>query len=429
MNKILYFFLVCAVPKYFIIVFLNFLISFLKVFKNKVDLKNISTNLIISFLISITIFGIINSYDFSFTHKLIWAALYGCFFFYLSQNFFYCRKNFINLLKYFIILISIKIITIYLLNIYFKFPITRMGVITPHDLESIYELFAEKNQTIQLIYDKTHNISYLYLYFYYLTLGLFSYAIIHDKNKNINDFLILILLFFASSYGSRAFVGLFFIGLIIILAFKKDIRSVLRIILSFLIIFFNLNFMNENFVNTYLKTFDSYIDPVDKKIKINSLNMSEDIDNFYLNSTKVRIDDKNLLNFNSGVIDNYNGFKAIILGKIDKKKFYNYMLKKDQNSYFVNQKYFKNTYLNFFYLGNILSFTLLFLSCLIILFCLLKMNIRKKNDYFQTLFFIFLFLNGIMSINAPFLTEKIFLLIYIFICHSIYFNYKSEKLT
>ena len=77
MNKILYFFLVCAVPKYFIIVFLNFLISFLKVFKNKVDLKNISTNLIISFLIYITIFGIINSYDFSFTHKLIWADLYG----------------------------------------------------------------------------------------------------------------------------------------------------------------------------------------------------------------------------------------------------------------------------------------------------------------------------------------------------------------
>ena len=31
--------------------------------------------------------------------------------------------------------------------------------------------------------------------------------------------------------------------------------------------------------------------------------MNEDIDNFYLNSTKDRIDDKNLLNFYSGVID------------------------------------------------------------------------------------------------------------------------------
>lgn len=427
MNKLLYLFLVLAIPKYFIIILINFLISFLKVFKKDAHLKNILTNLFLSFLISTTIFGIINSYDFSFAHKLVWSAIYGCFFFYLSQNFFYYRKNFVNLLKYFIILISIKIVAIYLVNIYFKFPITRMGVISPHDLNSVYELFSEKEPTIQLIYDKTHNISYLYLYFYYLTLGLFSYAIINNKNKNINDFLIFLLLFFASSYGSRSFIGLFFFGLIIILAFKKDIRSVLRIFLSFLIIFFNLNFMNENFINTYLKIFNSYIDPVDKKIKINSLNVVEDIDNFYLNSSKKRIEDKNLMNFNSRVFDNYNGFKAIILGKIDKERFYNYMLKKDKNSYFIDQKYFNNTYLNFFYLGNIFSFVLLFFSSLIILFYLLKMNMREKNDYLQTLFFIFLFFNGVMSLNAPFLTEKVFLLLYIFVCHSIFFIYKSRK--
>jgi hypothetical protein len=121
-------------------------------------------------------------------------------------------------------------------------------------------------------------------------------------------------------------------------------------------------------------------------------------------------------------IETIYGFYALITLHHG-QQFENFFINKFPNGYFVKQRFFSNDYLNFFFLGNYLSF---FIFLYFNIKFIYNIYINRKNNkkiILYSLIFNFVFFQCIFSIDNPYLTEKSSFLIFL-----LFYNFSKIKI-
>lgn len=407
-------------PKYYIFVFFNFFISNIKNIK---DIKNITKkkNIILiieCLLIYVANYYVLLSYNVNFYLTHGFPLLFSTFYFLISLDKKLLKiKNYILILKIMAFSALLHIIFLFIYNIIIEYPILRNGLILPNKYLLGYLLNGfTKIPITELILERV-GISYLY-YNLYLSLFLVSNLILIQKKKNIflNVILILILII-GTSYGSRSFVIFYFLSILAIILLKRNFLSLFFLILSILIISLQINFNNLLFRDTYLKIFnlnDQKINRINQEIikNPNKFNyLLTDIESF--KNFNERATPGEMKEFISSRIEVIYGFYALITLHHG-QQFENFFINKFPDGYFLKQKYFSNDYLNFFYLGNYLSF-FIFLYFNIKFIYNIYFNYVKKNEdlVFFSLIYSFFFFQYVFGLDNFYLTDKTSFLIFL----------------
>jgi hypothetical protein len=407
-------------PKYYIFVFFNFFVSNIKNIKN---IKNITKkeNIIIiieCLLIYVANYYVLLSYNINFYLTHGFPLLFSTFYFLISKDKKLLKiKNYILILRIMTFSVLLHIIFIFLFNIIIEFPILRNGLLLPNKFLWTYILYGfYKIPITELILEKV-GISYLY-YNLYLSVFLISNLIIIDKSKHILLKIILILiLIIGTSYGSRSFVIFYFLSILTIILLKRNFINLLFLILSILIIWLQVNFNNPSFRNIYLKLFNmdqQKINGINQEIMKNPNELNyflTDIESF--KDFTERTKHEEMKEFISSRIEVIYGFYALITLHHG-QQFENFFINKFPDGYFVKQKYFSNDYLNFFYLGNYLSFFIfLYLNIKFIYNVYFNYKKKNKNLIFFSLIYSFFFFQYVFSIDNFYLTDKASFLIFL----------------
>ena len=433
MNFLTFFFITFSLPKYYILIILNTLFLFFRNFKNLNYFIN-KKEIFYSILIFILMYFFFNQYDFNIINKIGWPIL--CAMFYssiiLNKNIFN-KKNYVAFFKILFFGSLLYIILSFTISFLVEYPILRNGLIHPH--KGFYMIFREfyydEDFTYsQKIYQRV-NIAFLYLKIYTCVFAIVSISLLKDSKHSIYVIFLPILFIIGLSYGSRSFAFFFIISNISILLLNRNTINFIIVLINVLILIFNINFFkNDSTSNYYLKLFkldNEKIEIINNQISDNELNYSLfDINSF--NSTRDRIP-KDLVEIKqSRLTDNVMGFKAILSLK-SKDELKDFFEKRNPDSYFLKQNFFHNTYLNFFYLGNYLSF-LLFIFLNLNFFLNIILGFKKKvNDHnITSLAYLFFSFQYIFLIETPFLTDKSIIFIYIlFFCFSQKIKFVSEN--
>jgi len=408
-------------PKYYLFIIINLAFYLVKNRKNLI--LNVRKGLFFKcILIYFSNYFIIANYGFNSVLTIGWPLAFTTFYFIIAHDYkFLTIKNFILILKILFFSTSLTVIFIYLSNIYINYPILRNGLIHQNSIFKILYNNGFNNDLInynELIVERV-GISYLYLKLYLITI--FSSALALLKNQiRFNWYLILpIVLVIGLTYGSRSFVIFYFFSVFFVTFINKNFIHYFVLFTSLLIFFFNINFFkNETSIKYYLKLFNLDINKVtqiNQSTKNNKKKYSfSDLESFQ--NTTVRLSQtKPSEALNSRVYDNIYGFYAIL--KLNKpSELENFFRRTYPDGYFLSQKFFHNTYLNFFYLGGFYSFIILLGMNIHYFFNILKN--RKNNKSFYALIYAFIGIQFICSIETPYLTTKsfyfIFLLFYLF---------------
>ena len=227
----------------------------------------------------------------------------------------------------------------------------------------------------------------------------------------------MLILIIGTSYGSRSFVIFYFLSILTIILLKRNFINLLFLILSILIIWLQVNFNNPSFRNIYLKLFNmdqQKINRINQEIMKNPNKLNyflTDIESF--KDFTERTKHEEMKEFISSRIEVIYGFYALITLHHG-QQFENFFINKFPDGYFVKQKYFSNDYLNFFYLGNYLSF-FIFLYLNIKFIYNVNFNYKKKNKnlIFFSLIYSFFFFQYVFSIDNFYLTDKASFLIFL----------------
>ena len=424
MNFITFFIISLSLPKYYLFIILNaalFLfrnIKILNFFKKKREILE-------SFLIFIMMYFFFDTYEFSVNKKIGWPLIYSIFYLSISLNDkIFHSNNLIIFLKLLFFATFSYIIFTYIISFILGYPIFRNGLIHPN-LGAIFllkEFFYNIEFSFKEMILARVNISFLYLKIYFCVLSIIAISLLEKTKYSFYQIALPILLIIGLSYGSRSFAIFFIISNIFIFLFNRRIFDLIIIIINILIITFGINFFkSELSTNYYLSLFklnESKIEKINDETKDNKLGyVFFDINSF--NDTSKRIP-KNFDEFSqSRLKDNITGFKAILNLKT-KTEFKDYFEKENPNSYFLKQNYFHNTYLNFFYLGNLLSFLLLIiLNGKYFYNIILSLKSKKVSLNTISLSYIFMSFQYIFLIETPFLTDKnIFFIYLLFFCFS-----------
>ena len=370
-------------------------------------------------------YSFFNSYEFSQTKKIGWSLIYPIFYmsFILNNNIFN-EKNFLTFLKILFFASFLYILYTFLISFIIGYPIFRNGLIHPN--QTIIFLVKKFLYNTEFTYSdlilERVNIAFLYLKMYLCVIAIVAISIF-KKSQNSNFLIFLPLLFIIGlSYGSRSFAFFFIMSNFYIFLFNRNIFNFIILFINVLILIFNINFFtNDKTSQIYFKFFklnEEKIKIINEQTKNNELNYSFfDINS--LNNTSKRIP-KDLKEISqSRLKDNITGFKAILKLK-SKFDFVEYFKKENPESYFIKQKFFHNTYLNFFYLGSFLAFLFFIIINLNFLFNMVLNYKKTINDpKFNSLFFLFFAFQYIFFIETPLLTDKNILFIYlVFVCFS-----------
>jgi len=407
-------------PKYYIFVFFNFFVSNIKNIKN---IKNITKkeNIILiieCLLIYVANYYVLLSYNVNFYLTHGFPLLFSTFYFLISKDKKLSKiKNYILILKIMTFSVLLHIIFLFIYNIIIEYPILRNGLMLPNKFLIGYIVTGfTKIPVTELILERV-GISYLY-YSLYLSVFLISNLIIIRRKKNILLKIILILiLIIGTSYGSRGFVIFYFLSISAIILLKRNLLSLFFLVLSILIIWLQINFNNPLFRDTYLKIFNmdaQKINKTNQEIIKNSNKLNyflTDIESF--KNFNERTKSEEMKGFISSRIEVIYGFYALITLHHG-QKFENFFINKFPNGYFVKQKFFSNDYLNFFYLGNYLSF-FIFLYFNIKFIHNIYFNYVKKNKdlVFFSLIYSFFFFQYVFGIDNFYLTDKASFLIFL----------------
>ena len=366
-----------SLPKYYIFVFFNFFISNIKNIK---DIKNITKKENIILIIECLLIYVANYYvflssnlSFYLTHGF--PLLFSIFYFLVSKDKKLLKiKNYILILKIMAFSALLHIIFLFIYNIIIEYPILRNGLILPNKYLFGYIVNGFTRIPITELILERVGISYLY-YSLYLSVFLISNLIIVQKKNNIYlNIILIIILTIGTSYGSRSFVIFYFLSISVIILLKRNLLSLFFLVLSILIIWLQINFNNPLFRDTYLKIFNmdqQKINTINQEIMKNPNKLNyflTDIESF--KDFTERTKHEEMKEFTSSRIEVIYGFYALITLHHG-QQFENFFINKFPDGYFVKQKYFSNDYLNFFYLGNYLSF-----------FIFLYLNIKLKFIFF-----------------------------------------------
>ena len=412
-----------SLPKYYIFVFFNFFISNVKNIK---DIKNISKkeNIILiieCLLIYVANYYVLLSYNVNFYLTHGFPLLFSTFYFLISKDKKLLKiKNYILILKIMTFSALLHIIFLFIYNIVIEFPILRNGLILPNKNLLDHMLYGfTKTPITELILERV-GISYLYHHLY-LSLFLVSNLILIQKKNIFLNIILMLILIIGTSYGSRSFIIFYFLSILTIMLFKRNFLSLFFLILGILIIWLQINFNNPSFRDTYLKIFNmdvQKINEINQEItkKPNELsyllNDNESFKNF-----NERIKPEEMREFVSSRIEAIYGFYALITLHHG-QQFENFFINKFPNGYFVKQRFFSNDYLNFFFLGNYLSFFIFLYFNIKFIYNIYINRKNNKNIILYSLIFNFVFFQFIFSIDNPYLTDKssflIFLLFYNF---------------
>jgi len=407
-------------PKYYIFLFFNFFVSNIKNIKN---IKNITKkeNIILiieCLLIYIANYYVLLSYNVNFYLTHGFPLLFSTFYFLISKDKKLLKiENYILILKIMTFSALLHIIFLFIYNIIIEYPILRNGLIIPNKFLWTYIQYGfTKPPATELILERV-GISYLY-YSLYLSVFLVSNLIIIRRKKNILLKIILILiLIIGTSYGSRSFVIFYFLSISAIILLKRNLLSLFFLVLSILIIWLQINFNNPLFRDTYLKIFNMDVQ------KINKINQEiiknpnkfnyflTDIESFKNFSERTKSEE--MKGFISSRIEVLYGFYALITLHHG-QEFENFFISKFPNGYFIKQKFFSNDYLNFFYLGNYLSFFIfLYFNIKFIYNIYFNYVNKNKNLIFFSLVYSFFFFQYVFGIDNFYLTDKASFLIFL----------------
>lgn len=426
MNFFTFFLISFSVPKYYLFIIFNALLFFFKnIRKFHLILFSNKKEVIFSIIIFFMMYSFFNSYEFSQTKKIGWSLIYPIFYlsFILNKNIFN-EKNFLTFLNILFFGSFLYILYTFLISFIIGYPVLRNGLIHPNQIilflvkEFLYNTeFTYSDMILQRV-----NIAFLYLKIYTCVIAIVAISI-YKKSQNSNYLIFLPILFITGlSFGSRSFAIFFIMSNFYIFLFNRNIFNFIILFINVLILIFNINFfINDKTSQNYLKFFkinNEKIKIINEQTKNNELNYSFfDINS--LSNTGKRIP-KNLEELSqSRLKDNITGFKAILNLK-SKFDFVEYFKEENPESYFIKQKFFHNTYLNFFYLGGFLAF-LLFIIINLNFFFNMVLNYKKTiNDpKFNSLVFLFFSFQYIFFIETPLLTDKNILFIYlVFVCFS-----------
>jgi hypothetical protein len=409
-----------SLPKYYIFVFFNFFISNLKNIK---DIKNITKkeNIILiieCLLIYVANYYVLLSYNVNFYLTHGFPLLFATFYFLISKDKKLLKiKNYILILKIMTFSALIHIIYLFIYNIIIEYPILRNGLILPDKYLFGYIVNGfTKIPITELILERV-GISYLYYVLYLSVFLIFNLIIVQEKKYIFLNIILILILIMGTSYGSRSFVIFYFLSTLAIILLKRNLLSLFFLILSILIIWFQINFNNPLFRDTYLKIFnmdDQKINRINQEIikNPNKLNyFLTDIESF--KNFNERTKPEEMREFISSRIEVVYGFYALITLRHG-QEFENFFINKFPNGYFIKQKFFSNDYLNFFYLGNYLSF-FIFLYFNIKFIHNIYLNYAKKNKdlIFFSLIYSFFFFQYVFSIDNFYLTDKASFLIFL----------------
>lgn len=429
MNFLTFFLISLSIPKYYLFIILNALFFFFKNIKNfHLLLFSNKKEIFLGIIIFLIMCSFFYSYDFSIIKIISWASLYAMFYltFILNENIF-SKKKYLFFLKILFFATLFYIIYTFIVSFIIEYPILRNGLLHPNKIMILLfkDFFYDIDYNYEQLILERVNIAFLYLKIYTCTIALISILII-EKSKNLIFLILLpILLIIGTSFGSRSFIIFFLISNIFLIIFNKNTMSFLIIFINLLILIFNINFfMNEKTSESYLKFFkfdNERINAVINQTNDNELNYKF-FDTNSLSNTKERFP-KNLnemkIASKSRLQDNIIGFKAILYLK-SKNDLVEYFKKENPDSYFIKQKFFHNTYLNFFYLGSFwafLLFTIININFFLNLILYFKEN--KNNPTLYSLFFLFIGFQYIFFIETPLLTDKnIFFIYLVFFCFS-----------
>lgn len=421
-------FITFSLPKYYIFVFFNFFISNIKNIK---DIKNISKkeNIILiieCLLIYVANYYVLLSYNVNFYLTHGFPLLFSTFYFLISKDKKLLKiKNYILILKIMTFSALLHIIFLFIYNIVIEFPILRNGLILPDKYLLDYMLYGfTKTPITELILERV-GISYLYHHLY-LSLFLVSNLILIQKKNIFLNIILMLILIIGTSYGSRSFIIFYFLSILTIMLFKRNFLSLFFLILGILIIWLQINFNNPSFRDTYLKIFNmdvQKINEINQEItkKPNELgyllNDNESFKNF-----NERIKPEEMREFAASRIETIYGFYALITLQHG-QQLENFFINKFPNGYFVKQRFFSNDYLNFFFLGNYLSF---FIFLYFNIKFIYNIYINRKNNkkiILYSLIFSFVFFQFIFSIENPYLTDKSSFLIFL-----LFYNFSKIKI-
>jgi hypothetical protein len=407
-------------PKYYIFVFFNFFVSNIKNIKN---IKNITKkeNIIIiieCLLIYVANYYVLLSYNVNFYLTHGFPLLFSTFYFLISKDKKLSKiKNYILILKIMTFSVLLHIIFLFIYNIIIEYPILRNGLILPNKFLIGYIVNGfTKIPVTELILERV-GISYLY-YSLYLSVFLISNLIIIRRKKNILlKIILMLILIIGTSYGSRSFVIFYFLSISAIILLKRNLLSLPFLVLSILIIWLQINFNNPLFRDTYLKIFNmdaQKINKINQEIikNPNKLNyFLTDIESFKNFNERTKSED--MKKFISSRIEVIYGFYALITLHHE-QKFENFFINKFPNGYFVKQKFFSNDYLNFFYLGNYLSFFIFLYFNIKFIYNIYFNYVKKSKDlFFFSLIYSFFFFQYVFGVDNFYLTDKASFLIFL----------------
>jgi len=407
-------------PKYYIFVFFNFFVSNIKNIKN---IKNITKkeNIIIiieCLLIYVANYYVLLSYNVNFYLTHGFPLLFSTFYFLISKDKKLSKiKNYILILKIMTFSVLLHIIFLFIYNIIIEYPILRNGLILPNKFLIGYIVNGfTKIPVTELILERV-GISYLY-YSLYLSVFLISNLIIIRRKKNILlKIILMLILIIGTSYGSRSFVIFYFLSISAIILLKRNLLSLPFLVLSILIIWLQINFNNPLFRDTYLKIFNmdaQKINKINQEIikNPNKLNyFLTDIESFKNFNERTKSED--MKKFISSRIEVIYGFYALITLHHG-QKFENFFINKFPNGYFVKQKFFSNDYLNFFYLGNYLSFFIFLYFNIKFIYNIYFNYVKKSKDlFFFSLIYSFFFFQYVFGVDNFYLTDKASFLIFL----------------
>jgi len=407
-------------PKYYIFVFFNFFVSNIKNIKN---IKNITKkeNIIIiieCLLIYVANYYVLLSYNVNFYLTHGFPLLFSTFYFLISKDKKLSKiKNYILILKIMTFSVLLHIIFLFIYNIIIEYPILRNGLILPNKFLIGYIVNGfTKIPVTELILERV-GISYLY-YSLYLSVFLISNLIIIRRKKNILlKIILMLILIIGTSYGSRSFVIFYFLSISAIILLKRNLLSLPFLVLSILIIWLQINFNNPLLRDTYLKIFNmdaQKINKINQEIikNPNKLNyFLTDIESFKNFNERTKSED--MKKFISSRIEVIYGFYALITLHHG-QKFENFFINKFPNGYFVKQKFFSNDYLNFFYLGNYLSFFIFLYFNIKFIYNIYFNYVKKSKDlFFFSLIYSFFFFQYVFGVDNFYLTDKASFLIFL----------------
>jgi hypothetical protein len=417
-----------SLPKYYILVFFNFFVSNIENIKNIKNIKRKENIILIieCLLIYIANYYVLLSYNFNFYLTHGFPLLFSTFYFLISKDKKLLKiKNYILILKIMTFSALLHIIFLFIYNIVIEFPILRNGLILPNKYLLDYMLYGfTKTPIAELILERV-GISYLYHHLY-LSLFLVSNLILIQKKNIFLNIILMLILIVGTSYGSRSFIIFYFLSILTIMLFKRNFLSLFFLILGILIIWLQINFNNPSFRDTYLKIFNmdvQKINEINKEIikKPNKLsyllNDNESFKNF-----NERIKPEEMREFVPSRIETIYGFYALITLHHG-QQFENLFINKFPNGYFVKQRFFSNDYLNFFFLGNYLSF---FIFLYFNIKFIYNIYINRKNNkkiILYSLIFNFVFFQFIFSIDNPYLNDKSSFLIFL-----LFYNFSKIKI-